>query len=171
MVLKAFYRTYFSMMGKNRFVIFQKNRKRSGSKMGMVFFLAVFGMVCWGIAPIFAKIGLKNVDPSAGLTIRTIFAACVVTSWALMSCNVAQLRGIPLNSWLLIAVEAILATLVGDLAYYAAIKKGDVSLVTIIMSSSPLVTILCAVIFLGEQITLLRLAGAILVVLGIILII
>lgn len=133
----------------------------------MVFFLAIFGMVCWGIAPIFAKIALKDVNPIAGLTLRTIFAASVVLFWTITSGSFAQVKSIPLSSWGFIAAEAILATLVGDLAYFAAIKKGDVSLVTIIMSSSPLVTIFCAVIFLGEKITLARAFGAALVILGI----
>jgi len=42
--------------------------------------------------------------------------------------------------------------------------------VTVIMSSSPLVTMLVAIIFLGEQITMIRIVGAGLVVVGIMLI-
>ncbi len=137
----------------------------------MVIFLALFGMVCWGIAPVFAKIALKNIDPVAGLVLRTIFAASVVSGWVIVSGSFSKVSSIPASSWWLIGIEALLATLVGDLAYYAALKKGDVSLVTIIMSSSPLVTIMCAVLFLGEQITLIRAIGAALVILGIILIV
>lgn len=146
-------------------------KKAVGGKNKMVFFLALFGMVCWGIAPIFAKIGLKNVDPLSGLVLRTIIASSVVCGWVLMSGSFTKVSSIPANSWWLIAVEALLATLVGDLAYYAAIKKGDVSLVTIIMSSSPLITILCSVLFLGEHITLVRIIGAGLVMIGIVLIV
>lgn len=137
----------------------------------MVIALALFGMVCWGIAPIFAKIALKNVDPLSGLILRTVFAGSVVIGWVVLSGSFEKVRAVPPRAWVFIAIEALLATLVGDLAYYAAIKKGDVSLVTIIMSSSPLVTMLCAAIFLGENITFIRIAGAGLVVLGIILII
>ena len=144
---------------------------KSGGNKKVVFLLALSGMVCWGIAPIFAKIALKNIDPLSGLVLRTIFAASVVSGWVIVSGSFSKVTSIPSGSWWLIAVEALLATLVGDLAYYAAIKKGDVSLVTIIMSSSPLITILGAVLFLGEQITLLRMVGASFVILGIILII
>ena len=136
----------------------------------MVVFLALFGMVCWGIAPVFAKVALKNIDPVAGLVLRTIFAASVVSGWVLISGSFSKVSSIPASSWWLIGIEALLATLVGDLAYYAALKRGDVSLVTIIMSSSPLITILCSIIFFGEQITLMRLIGAGLVIAGIILI-
>ncbi|HOJ11623.1 MAG TPA: EamA family transporter [Clostridiales bacterium] len=136
-----------------------------------VFLLALFGMICWGIAPIFAKVGLKNMNPSVGLVFRTLFAASVVTCWAVANGTFSQMKGIPVYTLLLIAIESLLATLVGDLAYFAAIKRGDVSLVTIIMSSSPFVTLLFACIFLGEKITLVRFIGAAFVITGIILII
>ncbi len=136
----------------------------------MVVFLALFGTICWGIAPVFAKVALKNVDPVAGLVLRTIFAASVVSGWVIISGSFTKVSGISASNWWLIGIEALLATLMGDLAYYAALKRGDVSLVTIIMSSSPLITILFAVLFLGEQITIMRLIGAALVIAGIILI-
>lgn len=137
----------------------------------MVVFLSLFGMLCWGIAPVFAKAALKNIDPIAGLVLRTIFAASVVSGWVFASGSFSKVSSIPASSWWLIGIEALLATLVGDLAYYAALKKGDVSLVTIIMSSSPLITILCSVLFFGEIMTVKRLIGAVLVIAGIILIV
>lgn len=133
----------------------------------MVFWLAVFGMICWGIAPIFAKIGLKNVNPIAGLTLRTILAAGLLSSLVGITGGFGSLKSIPSMSWLLIGIEAVLATLVGDWAYYAAIKHGDVSMVSVIMASSPLVTMLCASVFLGEHITIIRVVGACLIIIGI----
>jgi transporter family protein len=137
----------------------------------MVYFLAIFGMICWGIAPIFAKIGLNNANPMAALVLRTLMAAGMVTAWIAVSGSLGQVKQIPFNSWILLGIEAILATLIGDLAYYAAIKRGEVSVVTVIMASSPLVTMICAIIFLGEQITTFRLIGATFIILGIILIV
>ena len=95
-----------------------------------------------GIAPVFAKAALKNIDPVAGLVLRTIFAASVVSGWVIISGNFPAISKIPVGIWWLLGIESLLATLVGDLAYYAAIKRGDVSLVTLIMSSSPLITIM-----------------------------
>lgn len=136
----------------------------------MVLWIALFGMVCWGIAPIFAKLGLSNVNPVAGLVLRTMMAACLVTSWVGFSGGVEQLKGIPINSWLLIGVEAVLATVVGDLAYYTAIKDGNVSVVSIIMSIAPLITMICSSIFLGEPLTVWRIMGAGYIIFGMILI-
>lgn len=135
-----------------------------------VFWLAVFGMICWGIAPLFAKVGLNNVNPMAALAVRTMMAATLITGWLGFSGSFGQVRGIPLNAWVLIGIEAILATLVGDLAYYAAIKRGEVSMVTVIMASSPLITMIGAVCFLGEDLNTYRIIGASFIILGIILI-
>lgn len=137
----------------------------------MVFLLALIGMVCWGIAPIFLKVGLQGINPLVGLSIRTFLTAGFITCWMVADGSIAQIKNLSLNTVLLLAIEAILATLIGDLAYFAAIKRGSVSIVTIIMSTSPLVTAICAAIFLGEQITLMKIAGAGFIILGIILII
>lgn len=145
-------------------------KESKGGQKGMVMLLAIIGMLCWGIAPIFAKIGLSNINPLSGLAMRTIFTGVLVTSLMMLNGSIWQVKNIPVNSWALMGAEAILATLIGDLAYFAAIKKGDVSLVTIIMSSSPLITILCAALFLGEQITIMRIVGSCIIILGIALI-
>lgn len=136
----------------------------------MGFWLAILAMVCWGIAPIFAKIGLNNVNPLAGLILRTMIAAGMVTAWIGVSGSIEHIKTVPLGAWGLIAIEALLATVVGDLAYYSAIKLQDVSVVSIIMSTSPLITLICAALFLGEPITTWRVVGACYIIFGIILI-
>lgn len=139
----------------------------------MVFWIAIFAMVCWGIAPIFAKIGLDNLDPLPGLIIRTFISSFLVLGFIGFRGLVGydkildQIVDVPIKTWFLIAIEALLATLVGDLAYYAAIKKGNVSVVTVIMSSSPLVTMLVSTVILGEEITISKIMGAMLVIAGI----
>lgn len=132
----------------------------------MVFFLALFGMVCWGLAPVFAKMGLANVNPMAGLALRTYISVSLLTTWVLCNGTWMEFKNISKQATWLIAIEAVLATLVGDFAYYAALKYGEVSFVTIVMACSPLVSIVAAVLFLNEQITVPRLVGAVLVIAG-----
>lgn len=136
--------------------------------MGLL--MAVVAMVCWGIAPIFAKIGLNNVNPVAGIILRTMISAGMVLTWVGVSGSLEHIKTVPVSAWGLIAIEALLATVVGDLAYYSAVKSLDVSLVAIIMSTSPLITMTCAALFLGEPITSWRVVGACYIVFGMILI-
>lgn len=145
----------------------------AGRENTVVFLLALFGMLCWGLAPVFGKLGLSQVNPITGLLIRTYMAAGLLTIWAFVNgfgATVSQVRTISWQTWAFIGIEGILATLVGDLAYYAALKHGEVSFVTLVMSCSPLISMLLAVIILGEQITLFRLMGAFLIIAGLVLI-
>lgn len=139
----------------------------------MVFLLAMFGMVCWGLAPVFGKLGLSNVNPITGLLIRTYMAAGLLTIWVIfngLGSTFAQVKAISWQTWLFIGIEGILATLVGDLAYYAALKHGEVSFVTLVMSCSPLISMLMATVILGEHITLTRTLGSIMIIGGLALI-
>ncbi len=131
---------------------------------------ALFGALCWGLAPIFGKLGLGAVDPAAGLYLRTLTASSLVLIWLAVSDGWSHLDGIPPAAWLFVALEAILATLVGDLAYYAALKGGSASQVTLIMASAPVFTLWAGYAFLGERLTWQQALGAALMIGGLLLI-
>jgi len=137
----------------------------------MVLIWSIIGMLCWGISPVFAKMGLQHINPLVGLSIRTIITTGLVFSWMMMNGSISQVRTISSGTFLLLGIEAALATVIGDLAYFAAVKRGSVSMVTTIMASSPLVTIIFATLFLGEVMTLKRFIGSCIVIIGIVLIV
>lgn len=134
------------------------------------FTLALFGAICWGLAPVAGKVGLAGVDPVVALALRTLMASALVFGFLAGTGSWSYLDAIPLRAWLPIGVEALLATLAGDLAYYAALKHGDASAVALVMSASPLVTVAAAAWWLGEPLSWPRLAGAVLIVAGVILV-
>ncbi|TDA70124.1 MAG: transporter [Clostridia bacterium] len=137
----------------------------------MALFLAFVGMLCWGLAPLFGKYGLRGASPMTALSVRTMIAASLVVAWTLGFGDIGQLRRVAASRNLVfIAVEALLATLVGDLAYFAALKHGNINQVTLVLAASPLVTIIAAYFFLGERLTLPQLLGAFLVVTGLFLV-
>lgn len=80
----------------------------------MVFWISIFGMICWGIAPIFAKIGLNGINPMLGLIVRTMFAGTLITGWMVISGSFYQIKNISFFAFVMIAIEALLATLVGE---------------------------------------------------------
>jgi transporter family protein len=137
----------------------------------MVYILAIVGMVCWGISPIFAKLGLKDINPAVGLSVRAFFTAVALLLWLYISGNLPEIRYISTRSFFLLILEAIVAILIGDLAYFAALKRGSASIVMIIMACSPLVTILLSIILFNEVLTFKIFLGACLTIIGIFLII
>lgn len=137
----------------------------------MVYFLAIIGMICWGVSPIFAKIGLKNINPLAGLAVRTIFTAIVITLWMIIDGSIVELKCISTKAIIFLIIEATLATLIGDLAYFAALKKGSASIVMLIMACSPVVTVIFSALFLNERISIQNVIGAVLIIAGIFLVV
>lgn len=132
-----------------------------------VIILAFIGMICWGITPLFVKLGLKGIDPHIGLAIRTATTTIILTGWMLCDGSFSKLAGVSSSAVIFLIIEAVIATFIGDLAYFAAIKNGQISLVAIILSCSPLVTMLLSMIFFKEAITGTRIIGAFLIIAGI----
>lgn len=132
--------------------------------------LALLGAVLWGLAPIAGKVGLASVDALAALALRTLMASALILGFVLGAGGWHYLERVPARAWLPIGVEAVLAALVGDLAYYLALKYGQASTVALVMAISPLVTLVSAHLLLEEPITRLQLAGAILIVVGVFLV-
>lgn len=131
--------------------------------------LGLITLVLWGIAPVLGKIGLSHLEPLPALFIRsamvtTILAAAVIFSGRWPEITAANGRDV-----MFIMLEGLCAALLGQLAYYYAIKLGDLSRVTLIVAGAPLVTLLLAVVVLGEKITFYKLAGAMAIVFGIVL--
>lgn len=132
--------------------------------------VALFGAICWGIAPVFGKMGLARVDPIAGLCLRTLIASAIVSGWLLVGGGLRAMETVSGKASLFIALEAVLATLVGDLAYYAALKWGGAAQVTLVMSAAPLFTLVVAVVYLQESATWAQVIGAVLIASGLFLV-
>ncbi len=128
--------------------------------------LAFIGMLCWGIGPVFAKLGLGTVDPLTGLAVRTLVAGILVSSWMIVTSTPYRFYAVSFKDLVLIAIEAIFATVVGDLAYYAAIKKGRCAETSIILAASPAVTVLLSALVLRERPSPWSLIGAALISAG-----
>ncbi|MGI6307536.1 MAG: EamA family transporter [Dethiobacteria bacterium] len=129
---------------------------------------ALIGLIFWGIAPIFGKIGLVEVAPGLALFIRSSIITAILLVWLLVSGQAPCLAGVAPRSWLFIGLEGICAALLGHLAYYYALKWGEVSLVSPVIAAFPVVTVLLAFLLLGEKFTPGKLVGTLLIVLGII---
>jgi transporter family protein len=132
----------------------------------VVVFFAVIGMICWGLAPVFGKLGLNGVNPVTAICLRTLLASSMVMGWVLSTKTYTDFGNIPPLFWLFIAIEAILATLIGDLAYFVALKYGNVNTVSLIMSCAPVVTLAANYFILGEVVTLRLFLGAAFITVG-----
>lgn len=136
----------------------------------MVFLYAFIGVLCLGIAPLFGKTVLDIVSPSTAFAIRTVIAAILVLAWLIGTETYHELANLSNKFWIFITAEAVLAAVLGDLAYFYALQKGRISEVALIMSCTPLITVFLSYIVLDEGISFSLLVGAFLITAGLVII-
>lgn len=135
------------------------------AKQGFIY--AVLVMLCWGIAPIFAKAGLTKLSPLTAIAFRNTFIAVMFLSAFFISGQAKNLFNNDIKSVAFILAEALFAGLLGQFFYYKAVKVWEASRVVPIAGAYPLVSFIIAVIFLSEKITLAKSLGAIFVIIGV----
>ncbi len=118
-----------------------------------------------GITSILAKIGIKNTDSTTATAVRTIII--LIFSW-LMVFITGAFGGISSISakTLVFLILSGLATGGSWLCYFKALQIGDVNKVTPVDKSSTVLTMLLAIIILGEELNLLKIVCMILIGVG-----
>lgn len=133
------------------------------------FLFAFLAAMLWGIAPVFEKLGLIHVSPLAGLTIRTVSATVVLVLIMLFTNVHTEIIRADARSIGFLILSGIVAGLLGMWSYFTAMKYGEASRVVPIVGAYPLFAFLFSLLLLGEQITLHKCLGVILIVSGVVL--
>lgn len=145
------------------------NVGREGNAMNW-FILSVSAAVLWGVGPLFAKAGLVRSGPLVGLSIRTFAAAGVLLAAGLWTGEIGRFKELDGRSIGLLAAEGLIASLAGHFAYFYALKLGQASKVAPITAAFPIVTVALAAVILHEPLTIGKVAGGILIILGVFLV-
>jgi len=118
-----------------------------------------------GITAILAKIGIKNTDSNLATAVRTI--VILIFSWLMVFIvgSFNTINELTLKTIIFLILSG-LATGLSWLCYFKALQLGNVNKVTPIDKSSTILTMVLAMIFLGEKITFLKLISIILIGIG-----
>jgi len=118
-----------------------------------------------GVTAILAKIGIKNVNSNVATAIRTI--VILAFSWLMVFLTGADdgLAEVKARTLIFLVLSGF-ATGASWLCYFRALQLGDVNKVTPIDKSSTVMTMILALVILGEKITVYKLAGIILITVG-----
>lgn len=121
----------------------------------------------WGVVPLMEKIGLGTFAPSAGVMVRSlgVVGGLIVCSWFWSPWQ--AVRQMSWSSVVLLASGGFLASFLGQLAFYRALRSGALSQVTPVAGAYPLVAALLGWCVLREPLTAIRLVGVLCVVLGV----
>ena len=128
---------------------------------------AAAAAVAWGIAPLIEKAGLKGTQPMAGLFYRCLGVVLGMVFLLSFLVKPSQIKAVEMRSAILLIAGGFLASIVGQIFFYNALKVGDVSRVVPVSGSYPFIAFLLGVLLFGESMTALKLGGVLLVVAGV----
>jgi len=117
------------------------------------------------LTAIFAKIGIKGVDSDLATAIRTVVILLLAWGIALARGATAGLPALTGRTWLFLVLSGV-ATGASWLCYFRALKLGPVSKVAPVDKLSVALSLVLAVVFLGETISVRGALGAGLILAG-----
>ena len=121
--------------------------------MKAMWILFAFGSALFaGLTAVLAKCGIRKTDSDVATAIRTIVV--LIFSWLMVWIvgSGVTITTIRVNTWVFLILSG-LATGASWLCYFRALQLGDVNKVVPIDKSSTILTILLALIFLGEPVS------------------
>jgi bacterial/archaeal transporter family protein len=126
---------------------------------------ALLSAVFASLTAILAKVGIKGVDSDVATAVRT--AVILVFAWGIVFFRgrAAEVTSLTRHNLIFIVLSGA-ATGLSWLFYFRALQAGKVSLVAPIDKASLALTIILAVVFLGEALTIKTAAGAGLILAG-----
>lgn len=131
---------------------------------------AILAAVFAGLTAILAKAGMKHLGPDVSLAFRTgvVFVLVGINAWVWSGNRpLTALRDASAKDlWLL--VLSGLTTALSWIFYYRAMKTGTVTFVSLVDKGSILVTLLLSFLILKEEFSRQTLAGAALILAGIV---
>ena len=132
------------------------------------FTMALMAAVIWGLAAFCEKMGLRGADPMAGVVARSlgVMLGGVAMTFAVPDL-VVKVRDMGWPSFTWLAGGGVLASILGQVFFYRALKIGEIGKVATVGGSWPLMAFFLSVFFLNEAASPRKLAGVALVILGV----
>lgn len=117
------------------------------------------------LTAIFSKLGVQNINSNLATAIRTIVILILIWAIVLARGEFKELGSLSKQNVFFLIISGI-ATGLSWLFYFKALQLGNVSQVVAVDKLSLAITIILAVIFLGETLTLKTAIGSILIIAG-----
>ena len=131
----------------------------------MWFVFALLSAIFAALTSILAKVGINGVNSNLATAIRTVVV--VIMAWGMVYLTNAQnaISGISRKSWIFLILSG-LSTGASWLCHYRALQIGEASKVVPVDKLSVVITIILAVVFLHEKLTIKSLIGCGLITIG-----
>jgi drug/metabolite transporter, DME family len=127
---------------------------------------ALLAGILWGVGPLLLKHALKHTNVSTATLLEQNVSVLLLVGLATYSGEIRKIDFTSRAFWAFFLAGAVGASF-GKVFYYKGIDKVGASKATSVKNSSPFLTTILAVLFLGESVSWLLLAGVALIVFGV----
>ena len=127
-----------------------------------------FGLIaaiCWGTGPVITRISLQDLRVTSVATLNMLTGVVVLTVLAL-AFHWGEIMALPSYAYLIFLAYGLLNNTMGVFFFTNGIRLVGPSRASIMTATQPLFAVTLAVIFLGEEFTILKVAGTLAIVLG-----
>ncbi|ABB15377.1 MULTISPECIES: DMT family transporter [Carboxydothermus] len=130
-------------------------------------FLLFGAVISWAIYSVISKKVMGTVSPLATTAFSIFFGAIFFLPWGIGEMQHVNMLKISLKSYLLIIHLAVFPTVLAFFWWNLGIKKVGAQKSALFINLIPIFTLILSAVFLGEKITLPRVLGGLLVILGV----
>lgn len=131
----------------------------------MWWFYAILSAIFASLTAVFAKSGVANINSNLATGIRTVVVLVIIWIIILLKGETKGMTALSKQNIIFLILSGI-ATGLSWLFYFKALQTGNVSQVAPIDKLSLALTIILAIIFLGETLTMKTAIGASLIIAG-----
>tara|TARA_B100001105_G_C22335342_1_gene418776 strand:- start:114 stop:530 length:417 start_codon:yes stop_codon:yes gene_type:complete len=131
---------------------------------------AILSAIFAALTAIFSKMGVSNVNSNLATGIRSVVIVFMIWAIVLARGEAKNIGNLSRHNVIFLAISGI-ATGLSWLFYFKALGMAEVSKVAPVDKLSLALTLIFAVIFLGEEVTFKTAAGAALIIMGTLLLI
>lgn len=131
------------------------------------FWYALLTAMIWGAVPVLEKLGLSKAEPAAGLFYRCMGVFLGFAIFGFFVFKPEAIRAVSAGSATLLILGGFLASFVGQICFYGALKHGEVSRLVPISGSYPMMTFFLGIFLLKESANPQKFWAAALIILGI----
>jgi len=132
------------------------------------FYFAILAAIVWGVAPIVEKAGLGKIEPVSGVLIRSLGVLLGALVLGALNSNLLKLTfQADKRAMIFLMMGGVIASILGQIFFYNALKTGEVSKMVPIAATYPLVSFILGLLFFGENLTVSKGLGICLVILGV----
>ena len=126
--------------------------------------LALATMLAYGVGQVFQKVGTTGTSPAAMILLTALVMGPIWGTWYLLFRDAVTLTAYA------VAVPVIggILGMVGNLFFFEALARGNVSIIGTLIAAYPCVTVITAFFLLDERLTVMQYAGVGLIIMGIV---